>query len=126
MPISCPKLSENSALTATTTYCSCQRWTTDPALPRRQHRTAEQFRLDQLHLLREFDHPRRRRADAQVIRPDRLLRLGFASVDKETFPPDRRRHRPQLRRLDPPQDQLGIGLADGEGSHAPFIGMMSP
>jgi hypothetical protein len=31
----------------------------------------EQLGLDQLHLLRQFDHPRRRRADAQVIRPDR-------------------------------------------------------
>src|SRR5258708_38284127 len=53
------------------------------------------------------------------------LRLGFARVDKEAFPHDRRRHRPQLRRLDPPQDQLGVGLADAERSHAPFIGKTS-
>jgi hypothetical protein len=45
-------------------------------------------RLDQLHLLRQFDHPRRGRPGPQVIRPDRhrRRRLGFARVEKEAFP----------------------------------------
>src|SRR3954451_5381519 len=46
----------------------------------------------------------------------------FAGVNVKPLPHDRRRPRPQLRRLDPPQDQLGIRLANGEGTHALFIG----
>ncbi|HEX4124303.1 MAG TPA: hypothetical protein VHY37_06205 [Tepidisphaeraceae bacterium] len=33
---------------------------------------------------------------------------------------DPRRLRAILHRLDPPQDQLGVGLADGEGEHVQF------
>lgn len=33
------------------------------------------------------------------------------------LPDDPRRPAAVLDRLDPPQDQLGVGLADGEGSH---------
>ena len=63
--------------------------------------------------------------DAQIRRP-RLhgplitghWQLRLARVDVEAFPHDPRRPRPQLRRLDPPQDQLGVGLADGEGTHS--------
>lgn len=43
---------------------------------------------------------------------------GFACrVDVKPFPDDPRRPAAVLDRLDPPQDQLGIRLADGEGSH---------
>jgi hypothetical protein len=45
-------------------------------------------------------------------------KTSASRVDVEAFAHDARRARPQLDRLDPPQDQLGIGLADGEGTHA--------
>src|SRR5438105_15908179 len=36
--------------------------------------------------------------------------LGLARVDVEAFRHDRGRSRPQLRRLDPAEDELGVGL----------------
>jgi hypothetical protein len=64
----------------------------------------------ELHLLRQLDQPSCRpqvRADPQIIRPDRPLRVGLGRVDVEALPHDGRRKGTQLRRLDP------IGVATG-------------
>jgi hypothetical protein len=43
----------------------------------------------------------------------------------KTLADDPRRPRAILHRLDPPQDQLGVRLADGESEHVAYIARMS-
>jgi len=76
------------------------------------------------HLLGEFEHPFGRRGDAQVIRPDRPGRLGFARVDVKPLADDPRRPSAILHRLDPRRINSAYGWRMERASIYSSIGPM--